>query len=91
MRPESGFQGAGANRGSILTNRRDETSAAGRSRRPGRKGFLLIESGSKACPHAEAGALLGEVYDWFTEGFDTPDLLAARPLLKELRLGHPAA
>jgi hypothetical protein len=26
-----------------------------------------------------------------TEGFDTSDLLAARPLLKELRLGHPAA
>jgi predicted ATPase len=32
----------------------------------------------------EAHALLSEVYAWFTEGFDTPDLIAARALLDEL-------
>jgi len=33
---------------------------------------------------AEAGDLLAPVYDWFTEGFDTPDLKEARALLDEL-------
>jgi predicted ATPase len=32
----------------------------------------------------EARQLLAEVYDWFTEGFDTPDLQAAKALLEEL-------
>jgi class 3 adenylate cyclase/tetratricopeptide (TPR) repeat protein len=32
----------------------------------------------------EARSLLGDVYGWFTEGFDTPDLKAARELLDEL-------
>lgn len=32
----------------------------------------------------KAYALLAEVYNWFTEGFDTADLQAARRLLKEL-------
>jgi predicted ATPase len=32
----------------------------------------------------EARALLTPVYDWFAEGFDTPDLQAARKLLNEL-------
>jgi class 3 adenylate cyclase/predicted ATPase len=34
--------------------------------------------------HAEARALLAPVYDWFTEGFDTPDLKEAKALLDEL-------
>jgi hypothetical protein len=34
---------------------------------------------------AEAGALLAARYAWFTEGFDTSDLVAARTLLAELR------
>ena len=34
---------------------------------------------------AEARELLAPVYDWFTEGFDTPDLQDARALLEELR------
>jgi predicted ATPase/DNA-binding winged helix-turn-helix (wHTH) protein len=34
---------------------------------------------------AEARAALEPVYDWFTEGFDTADLKAARALLEELR------
>jgi len=36
----------------------------------------------------EARARLAEVYGWFTEGFDTPDLVEARALLAELR-GSP--
>jgi predicted ATPase len=33
---------------------------------------------------AEARDLLAPVYDWFTEGFDTPDLKEAKALLDEL-------
>jgi adenylate cyclase len=33
---------------------------------------------------AEAQKLLGEVYGWFTEGFDTADLKQAKALLEEL-------
>jgi predicted ATPase len=33
---------------------------------------------------AEARDLLAPVYDWFTEGFDTPDLKEAKALLEEL-------
>lgn len=33
----------------------------------------------------EARDLLAPVYDWFTEGFDTPDLKGARTLLDEPR------
>ena len=36
------------------------------------------------CCHAEARDLLAPVYGWFTEGFETPDLKAARALLAEL-------
>jgi predicted ATPase len=34
--------------------------------------------------HTEARNLLAPVYDWFTEGFDTPDLKEAKALLDEL-------
>ena len=34
--------------------------------------------------HAEARDLLAPVYDWFTEGFDTPDLKDAKALLDAL-------
>jgi predicted ATPase len=34
--------------------------------------------------HYEARTLLAEVYNWFTEGFDTKDLQEARALLAEL-------
>jgi predicted ATPase len=37
--------------------------------------------------HAEARNLLAPVYSWFTEGFDTPDLKAAKALLGELDSG----
>ena len=33
---------------------------------------------------ADAYDLLAPVYNWFTEGFDTPDLKEARALLAEL-------
>ena len=32
----------------------------------------------------EAQQVLDPVYDWFTEGFDTPDLIGARSLLESL-------
>ncbi len=32
----------------------------------------------------EAGELLAPVYGWFTEGFETPDLIDAKALLDEL-------
>jgi predicted ATPase len=32
----------------------------------------------------EARSMLAEIYDWFTEGFDTADLKDARALLDEL-------
>jgi predicted ATPase len=34
--------------------------------------------------HDEARQMLSDVYGWFTEGFDTPDLKAAKSLLNEL-------
>jgi hypothetical protein len=33
----------------------------------------------------EARAMLAEIYNWFTEGFDTADLKDAKTLLEELR------
>ena len=33
---------------------------------------------------AEAKELLAGIYGWFTEGFDTPDLIEAKALLEEL-------
>jgi predicted ATPase len=33
----------------------------------------------------EARAMLAEIYNWFTEGFDTADLKHAKALLEELR------
>jgi len=38
--------------------------------------------------HAEAHALLAEVYGWFTEGFDTQDVREAKALLQELQRGR---
>jgi predicted ATPase len=33
----------------------------------------------------EARTILADIYNWFTEGFDTPDLIDAKSLLDELR------
>ena len=49
---------------------------------------LLLEQAGKARRRAEfekPGALLAEIYNWFTEGFDTADLKDAKALLDELR------
>jgi class 3 adenylate cyclase/tetratricopeptide (TPR) repeat protein len=42
---------------------------------------LLRDSGRRN----EALTVLGEIYNWFTEGFDLPDLKEAKTLLDELR------
>ena len=34
---------------------------------------------------AEVHPILAPLYNWFTEGFDTPDLVEAKALLDELR------
>lgn len=34
--------------------------------------------------HAQALQVLAEIYNWFSEGFDTPDLQAAKVSLDEL-------
>ena len=36
----------------------------------------------------EACAMLAEIYNWFTEGFDTADLKDAKPLLEESKSSH---
>jgi tetratricopeptide (TPR) repeat protein len=41
----------------------------------------LLDSQGK---RAEGRAMLAEIYDWFTEGFDTADLKDAKTLLDEL-------
>ena len=41
---------------------------------------LLAKQGKRD----EARAMLAEIYGWFTEGFDTPDLKDAKALLEEL-------
>jgi len=39
---------------------------------------------------AEACQMLAGIYDWFTEGFDTPDLLEAKALLESLSCPAPS-
>jgi predicted ATPase len=39
----------------------------------------------------EARELLAQVYDWFTEGLDSPDLQDAKALLDELGAAPPTA
>jgi hypothetical protein len=43
---------------------------------------LLRDSGRRD----EARAMLAEIYNWFTEGFDTADLKDAKALLDELSI-----
>jgi predicted ATPase len=43
---------------------------------------LLAEQGNRD----EARAMLSEIYNWFTEGFDTADLIEAKALLVQLTL-----
>ena len=39
----------------------------------------------------EAQRILAEIYNWFTEGFDTRDLKEAKALLEELSQGEPTS
>jgi predicted ATPase len=41
---------------------------------------LLAKQGKRD----EARAMLADIYNWFTEGFDTADLKEAKALLEEL-------
>jgi predicted ATPase len=41
---------------------------------------LLRDTGRRE----EARTMLADIYNWFTEGFDTADLLDAKALLEEL-------
>ena len=41
--------------------------------------------------HEDAHRLVADIYGWFTEGFDTADLRAAKTLLTELAGTAPAA
>ena len=54
-----------------------------------RRGFVrhrLRTCGGRRLHRAidEARAMLAEIYNWFTEGFDTTDLKDAKALLEEL-------
>jgi predicted ATPase len=44
--------------------------------------WLLRDTGRRN----EARVMLAEIYDWFTEGFDTADLKDAEGLLNELAI-----
>jgi hypothetical protein len=48
--------------------------------------FALSRGSSLRLPlrRDEARRILGEIYGWFTEGFDTADLKEAKALLEEL-------
>ena len=39
----------------------------------------------------EARTTLAEIYNWFSEGFDTPDLKEAKALLEELAAGRSSS
>ena len=54
-----------------------------------KRGSCAPRSASRACSRRkarrdEARTMLAEIYNWFTEGFDTADLKDAKALLDEL-------
>ena len=84
-------------RGELHLRRGDETQAAADfreaiavARRIGSKAYELRATTSlarllaKQGKRDEARAMLAEIYNWFTEGFDTADLKDAKALLEEL-------
>ncbi len=84
-------------RGELHLKRGDETQAAGdfreaiaAARRIGSKAYELRATTSlarlldKQDKRDEARTMLAEIYNWFTEGFDTADLKDAKALLDEL-------
>ena len=50
----------------------------------GQAGAVMLAYDGARPPWAKARELLAPVYGWFTEGFDTVDLIDARTLLDEL-------
>jgi predicted ATPase len=54
------------------------------ARRQQAKSLELRAAMSLTRLHAEARPILAECFDWFTEGFDTPDLQEARVLLEKV-------
>jgi tetratricopeptide (TPR) repeat protein len=85
-------------RGELHLKRGDETKAAGDfreaiavARRMGSKAFELRATTSlarllaKQGKRDEARAMLAEIYNWFTEGFDTADLKDAKALLEQFK------
>ena len=50
-----------------------------------RAGMSLARLWEQQGKREQGRALLAEIYSWFTEGFDTADLKAARVLRDELR------
>jgi predicted ATPase len=49
-----------------------------------RAAMSLVRLWQQQDKHTEAHRMLSDVYDWFTEGFDTADLQEAKTLLEEL-------
>ena len=45
-----------------------------------------VEGGcfARTCRSDQARTMLADIYNWFTEGFDTADLIDAKALLDEL-------
>jgi predicted ATPase len=81
----------------LLLMRGDETEAEASfekaiqvARQQSAKSWELRAANGLACLWQEQGKpeearqILAEVYNWFTEGFDTPDLQEAKALLEEL-------
>jgi adenylate cyclase len=84
---------------SAIRNPQSEAEACFRhavdsARRQGAKSYELAAALSlgrlwrEQGKHDEARALLAEIYGWFTEGFETRDLRAAKVLLDELSQGR---
>jgi predicted ATPase len=78
------------NRGNVAEAERHLRIAIEVARRQGARLFELRATVSLARVlrdtnrRDEARAMLAEIYNWFTEGFDTPDLKDAKSLLEEL-------
>ena len=55
--------------------------------RVGEKSITIVSLARSLCDtnrRDEARMMFGEIYNWFTEGFDTADLKDAKALLDEL-------
>jgi class 3 adenylate cyclase/predicted ATPase len=88
LRAELRLQAYGQGDGAVEESLRQAIAVA---QRQGAKGWeigaatKLAHLWSERGRRAEAQDLLLPIYSWFTEGFDTPDLIAAKRLLDELK------